>query len=436
MAANDDTRARTSGDEADTAPHAARRSGFLARLGPGLLVAATGVGAGDLATSALAGASVGTAVLWAVLVGVAFKYVLTEGLARFQLATDRTLLEGVLVRVPRPARFAFLLYLVPWSWFVGSALVSACGVTAHALVPLPLDAPTAKIFWGVVHSLVGLALVLRGGFALFERLMGASVALMFVTVVVTAIALEPDWSAVLRGLFVPRVPDADGEGLAWTVAVVGGVGGTLTILCYGYWIREQGRRGARALALTRIDLAVGYLATAVFAGAMIVIGSTLPVEGRSADLIVALGARLDAELGGVARWFFLVGAWAAVFSSLVGVWQGVPQIFADFWRLALGAPTGCERTAVVDDLTRTRPYRVYLVLLALVPLAGLVLDFGAIQRAYAIVGAAFLPLVALALLAVGRRSITGALRNGPLGVAALLATLAFFAWTAWRSTWS
>ena len=47
-------------------------------LGPGLLVAATGVGAGDLATAAFTGSHLGPAVLWAVLVGAALKFLLTE----------------------------------------------------------------------------------------------------------------------------------------------------------------------------------------------------------------------------------------------------------------------------------------------------------------------------------------------------------------------
>ena len=42
---------------------------LLAVIGPGILVAATGVGAGDLATGALAGGKLGVAVLWAVLIG-------------------------------------------------------------------------------------------------------------------------------------------------------------------------------------------------------------------------------------------------------------------------------------------------------------------------------------------------------------------------------
>ena len=64
-----------------------RKSSLFILIGPGLLVAATGVGAGDLATASLTGSQLGTAVLWAVVVGAFLKLVLTEGLARWQLAT-------------------------------------------------------------------------------------------------------------------------------------------------------------------------------------------------------------------------------------------------------------------------------------------------------------------------------------------------------------
>ena len=60
----------------------AKRTGLLVVTGPGLLAAATGVGAGDLATGAFTGNLLGVAVLWAVAVGALVKFVLNEGLAR------------------------------------------------------------------------------------------------------------------------------------------------------------------------------------------------------------------------------------------------------------------------------------------------------------------------------------------------------------------
>ena len=140
---------------------------LLAAVGPGLLVAATGVGAGDLATASIAGSKLGPAVLWAVVLGALLKLALTEGLARWQLATGETLLAGTVQRLGRPVAIVFLAYLLIWTVFVGRALVSACGVTAQALAPLFADAATGKIVFGVLHSLAGVGLVLAGGYRLF-----------------------------------------------------------------------------------------------------------------------------------------------------------------------------------------------------------------------------------------------------------------------------
>jgi Mn2+/Fe2+ NRAMP family transporter len=406
----------------------ARRSSLLRVVGPGLLVAATGVGAGDLATGAFSGSVLGTGVLWAVAVGALFKFVLSEGLARFQLASGETLLEGALRRAPRPARWLFLVYLLPWSWFTGIALVSACGVTAQAALPLVEDPLRGKLLWGALHSVAGLLLVLRGGFALFERAMSLAIGVMFVTVLWTASALGVEGGELLRGLLVPRLASG-GEGLSWTVALIGGVGGTLTLLCYGYWIREEGRDSPADLGTCRIDLAVGFGVTALFGLAMVVIGSRVEVEGRGSGLIVSLAAALGERLGPAARWAFLVGAWGAVFSSLLGVWQAVPYVFADFWRLARAEGAG-DAAAPVDP--RGRPYRLFLLALAALPLLGLDTSFRQAQKAYAVVGAGFLPLLAVTLLLLGRERVLGAAHaNRWPGVLGLVATLAFFLLAAW-----
>jgi len=63
-----------------------RRASVLAIIGPGILVAATGVGAGDLSVASFCGTTLGLAVLWAVVIGAGLKYALNEGLTRWQLA--------------------------------------------------------------------------------------------------------------------------------------------------------------------------------------------------------------------------------------------------------------------------------------------------------------------------------------------------------------
>ena len=147
------------------------------------------------------------------------------------------------------------------------------------------------------------------------------IGIMFVTVIVTAGLLVESWETIFRGLYIPSIPYGDGEGVSWTVALIGGVGGTVTILCYGYWIQEAGRHGVSGLKVCRIDLAIAYTMTALFGLAMLIVGSTLEIEKeKSSQLIVALANQLEKPLGTFSRWAFLIGAWGAVSSSLLGVW--------------------------------------------------------------------------------------------------------------------
>lgn len=259
---------------------------FLITIGPGLLVAATGVGAGDLATAAFTGNKLGVTILWVVLLGASLKFVLNEGLARWQLATGQTLLEGAVIRLGPVISFIFLPYLLLWSFFVGSALMSACGVAMHAIVPIFDQASQGKIFFGIIHSLIGVMLVLVGGFVLFEKVMNACIIFMFFCVLLTAVIICENWGDVVTGLLIPRIPQIGSGGLGWTIALMGGVGGTLTVLCYGYWMREKERTEVSELGTCRIDLGFAYVATAIFGISMVIIGSTIQVEGTGAGLIV------------------------------------------------------------------------------------------------------------------------------------------------------
>ena len=65
---------------------------------------------------------------------------------------------------------------------------------------------------------------------------------------------------------------------------------------------------------------------------------------------------------------------------------------------------------------------------------GLFGGFRAVQKAYAVVGAAFLPLLAIALLILNgnTRWVGERMRNRPWTSAVLGATVVFFGWILWR----
>lgn len=115
--------------------------GRLRMAGPGLVIAATGVGAGDMVTSLSAGTQFGTTLLWAILIGVILKYALTEGIGRWYMATGDTIMQGW-HSLGRWATSYFVIYLFIITFVFGAAVTSAAALAASAMFPdvMPLPA--------------------------------------------------------------------------------------------------------------------------------------------------------------------------------------------------------------------------------------------------------------------------------------------------------
>ncbi|MGH9335657.1 MAG: Nramp family divalent metal transporter, partial [Vicinamibacteria bacterium] len=180
-----------------------RAEAGLTRLaGPGLIVAATGIGAGDVVSATVGGALYGEVLLWGVALGAFFKFVLNENVARLQLATGLTALESWAAYLPGWVRAYFGTYLVLWTVAVSAALANACGLGISNLT-----GGAVPQSWGAVaHSLFGFAFVLVGGFSGFEKTMRVLIGAMFFCIIASALATFADLPAFLRGLFVPRIP--------------------------------------------------------------------------------------------------------------------------------------------------------------------------------------------------------------------------------------
>ena len=360
------------------------------------------------------------AVLWAVPAGVLLKWTLNEGIARWQMATETTLLEGWIERLGRWIFWVFLGYLLLFTLVVGGMLSSACGIAAVGLGTLG-DLNASRSLWGAIHSLAGLVLVWLGGYQLLKKVLAVGVGAMFATVVSTAFLLAPDWGAVARGL----VPSLPAGSAGWVLGLVGAIGGTVALISYGYWIREENRTGREGLRACRFDLTLSYAVIGLFGLAVVIVGSRVQVRGQGAGLALLLADQLASAVGGFGKWVFLVGFWAAVFSALLGVWQSLPYLFTDL--LWLHAGHGVAQRGDVD-VSRSLPYRAYLVFLATVPLVLLRWPVQQLQLAFGLTGAMLLPLLALTLLIMNnrRRWVGDDFRSGWATNAVLAVALVFF----------
>ncbi|MFJ8883342.1 Nramp family divalent metal transporter [Streptomyces sp. NPDC102402] len=403
-----------------------RRSSWR-HIGPGIVVAATGVGAGDLVATLIAGSKFGYTLMWAAVIGCLVKISLAEAVGRWHLATGRTLFDGWRSLGGWTTAY-FAVYVVIWGFVYGATAMSSSALPIVALFP---GGPGLKT-WAIVTGLTGLVFVWFNRYAVFEKVMTVLVGVMFVVVVYVAIRVAPDMGAAFAGLL-PVLPDGS---LVYTLGLIGGVGGTITMAAYGYWVNAKGWSGTSWMKVMRIDNRIAYITTGIFVVAMLIVGAELLHSSQLAltkgdQGLIDLGKILDDRFGTVTAKLFLVGFFAASFSSLIGVWHGVSLMFADFverfraGRAAPGKETAGSET--VGRQERSVPFRAYLLWLTFPPMTLLWLDepFGLVIG-YGVLGAFFMPFLALTLLWLLNSSRTpgewrnGWLSNGMLGGAGLL----------------
>lgn len=359
-------------------------------IGPGLVVAATGVGAVDLVATLIAGSKYGYTLLWCVVVGCVMKVVLVEGAGRWSLSTGKTIFEGW-QSLGRWATWYFGIYIVIWGFVYGAAAMAGTGLPLGSLFPW-LDVT----WWGILSGVVGFLLVWFGRYAVVEKVCAALIGLMFVTMVGAAIMTLPNLGDMAGGL-VPRIPS--GGGIIYVLSLAGGVGGTITLAAYGYWLREKGWVTPRHMKVMRLDNRVAYTVTGIFVLATLVVGAELLYSANIAvstgdEGLLDLSEVLEERYGRWAGKIFLVGFWAAAMSSLIGVWNGVSLMFADFFARVRHLPPGHK-----DGLAHGRFYRGYILWLTIPPMAMMFLGRPVVLiLAYGVLGAFFMPFLAITLL--------------------------------------
>ena len=354
--------------------------GALRRIGPGMVLAASIVGSGELIATTTLGAQVGFAVLWIIVLSCAIKPVVQGEFGRYTIATGHTALEGF-NRVPGPR--AGVSWLV-WAWVltVTLTLLQVGGMyggvaqVLHLLVPsIPTNA------WVGICFAITLALLLGGGYERIERLAIVKVGLFTVlTVCAAAILLRrPDAVnlADLQSGFAFQLPAA---GLATAIAVFGitGVGATELVM-YPYWCVEKGyarfvgeRDGSAAwtmrargwIRVMHLDivcsLVIYTLATVAFyllgAGVLHRMG-LVPAER---DTITVLSNIYTQTLGGWALWLFYVGAVVTLYGTVFASTAAHARLFADAVRIAGWYPRE-------DAASRRRWRNRFVVVLSVVP---------------------------------------------------------------------
>lgn len=318
----------------------ARRLDVARWLGPGLVMAATAIGASHLVLAPTAGAAFGYTLLWLVPFTHLFKYPAFDFGPRYAVATDASLLDGY-ARVPGPrgwALWAFLLGTVVQGFSVLAGVLGLSAVVVRAALPA-LSVPA----WATVLGLLAALLLWTGR---FDGLSALSKVMLLGLAAMTAIAFAatPPPAAAWESLVIPRLPEGS---IVLAAAILGWMPTGLDVsVWHSLWAlerREEWAERARArpgdaagtrriLAVARTDLGIGYGLSFVLAILFLALGVEVLRPGGSipqgGEVAVTIARLYTDVLGDWALYPFLVAAFFGMWSSTYGVMDGFPRAFS------------------------------------------------------------------------------------------------------------
>jgi manganese transport protein len=415
------------------AGHAGARTGWRGwrGVGPGAIVAAAFIGPGTITTATLAGAGYGYALLWALTFSIIATLVLQEMSARLGLVTGVGLGEAIRERfgsgLPRLAAIALIVSAIA----IGNAAYEAGNLLGATLGMRGVAGGSAWL-WVPLFAGLAFALLWTGRYAAIERVLVTMVVLMSVVFLATSFVLAPPLADVLRGVFVPRVPD-DPRALLVVLALIGTTVVPYNLFLHAAAVRERWDDAAD-LPAVRADLTVAIVLGGIISMAVVVTAAGALREGGTVTSASEMAAQLEPLLGSWARTFFAAGLFAAGMTSAI-----TAPLAASY---AVAGAMGWPRNL------RDRRLRMVWggVLLAGVPFAiagtrpTIPLGFGEVSVIVfaQIANGILLPAVAVfLLLAVNDRGRMGAHANGTalnvVGVVVVLVTMLIGGTAVWRA---
>jgi manganese transport protein len=385
----------------------------LRRIGPGMVLAASIVGSGELIATTTLGAQVGFAALWIILISCAIKPVVQGELGRYTIATGQTGLEGF-NRLPGPR--AGVNWLV-WAWAltVLLTLLQVGGMYGGVAQVLHLVVPAVSInAWVGLCMVLTISVLLGGGYERIEKLALVKVGFFSLLTVCAAFVLlrrpEAITMADLAGGLSLQLPAA---GLATAIAVFGitGVGAT-ELVQYPYWCVEKGyakfvgprdrtpeweTRARGWIRVMHLDIVCSLIIYTLATVAFYLLGAgvlnRLGVVPPERDTVKVLSQIYTQTLGEWALWLFYAGAVVTLYGTIFASTAAHSRLFADAVRVGGGY-------AREDTRTRRKWRNIFVVALSVIPPVLYWFIASPVQMVLAggIAQAAMLPLIGVAAI--------------------------------------
>lgn len=281
---------------------------FLAVLGPGFITAAMVLGPGSITVSSKSGALLHYSILWAVLIAVIFMSIYTVMAGKIGVLNNESLLSLVQQQYGRwlAVIIDIAVFLMTGGFQTGNNI--GIGLAFNAMFGGGLAV------WIGVFLVIALIFIWTSSnfYNLLEKLMMLMVLLMIVAFVGNLFKISPNLGQMAAG-FIPSTPKIWGLVTAISAtsfSIAGAAGQAYMVQGKGWKARDLGK--SNSSAITGI-IVLGLLSVII----IITSAAVLAPQGIKVQSAVDMAKQLEPLLGPLSKWLFLLGLFAASFSSFV-----------------------------------------------------------------------------------------------------------------------
>ena len=279
------------------------------------MVAAAFIGPGTVTTATISGATMGYTLLWAVAFSAIATLILQEMSSRLGVAGRLGVGEALRLKFTGVTPRIMVSALVISAVLLGNAAYEAGNLTGAVLGLSTLYEPPGTVNPLVIGiAVIATALLLSGKYLLIERSLVVMVSVMGLVFIASAIMTRPAIQDLLRGLFVPSIPDNG------TMMVLGIIG--TTVVPYNLFLHASSAKkrwdSPEKITEAKWDTIISVVVGGIITMAILISAAALYYEGRGEITSAAdLGRQLSPVLGSWSEAFIAVGFLAAGLSSSI-----------------------------------------------------------------------------------------------------------------------
>ncbi|NLU74372.1 Nramp family divalent metal transporter [Streptomyces sp. HNM0575] len=289
---------------------------YLRSFGPGIVVALSWVGTGDLIDNSVAGGNYGYALLWVLPLTLVFRFVFVNSLGKyplFNVQRDPSIVRG-LARTHWLFGWLMLVSFVIYTHILMAFTLSGVGVALHGLFGgLP------AFWWTLIGAASVFVVTFKGVYRLIERLFKAILAVMVASFVIGIVMVGIDWGALLQG-FAFELPEKQGlfdSGLIASSLVLATLG-SMANLFYPQFLREKGWTTPAHRRVQQYDLLFGTFVVLFLAAAIWAIGAEVLHRDSGVGDADAIARALGTAIGPVGPYVFYLGLLGAAWTTVSG----------------------------------------------------------------------------------------------------------------------